>query len=136
MSDSIKKTLYFIPFVIAGGSAYVLIEILFRGYSHISMFVLGGICLTLVDIADRAFYRLGTLPKAVICGLIISIAELIAGIVLNLYMELYVWDYSNMRFNLLGQICPQFSVMWILLSIPALYLARAVRRYTLSALRC
>lgn len=98
------------------------------------MFVLGGICLALIELADRLLYRLGIVFEAVICGLIISIAELVAGVILNLYMELYVWDYSSFRFNLFGQICPQFSLIWIILSIPAIYLARAVRRYTAKAL--
>ena len=30
---------------ILGGSIYYMIEMLFRGFSHISMFILGGICM-------------------------------------------------------------------------------------------
>ncbi len=130
MSDSIKKTLTYASLILAGGSVYVLIEILFRGYSHISMFAVGGLCLLLIDLADNAFSELGLIPKALIGGLIISATELVAGIILNLFMGLGVWDYSELRFNLLGQICPQFSLIWVVLSIPALYLARVIRYYT------
>ena len=130
MSDSIKKTLTYASLILAGGSVYVLIEILFRGYSHISMFAVGGLCLLLIDLADNTFGELGLIPKALIGGLIISATELVAGIILNLFMGLGVWDYSELRFNLLGQICPQFSLIWVVLSIPALYLARVIRYYT------
>lgn len=131
MSDSIKKALTCALLILLGGSAYVLIEIMFRGYSHISMFALGGICLALIDLTDRSLCNLSIFSKAAICGLIISAAELAAGIILNIYLKLGVWDYSGLRFNLLGQVCPQFTLIWVALSIPAIHLARAIRRYVL-----
>ena len=129
MSVCAKKILTYGLLALAGGIVYVLIEITFRGYSHISMFALGGICLALISITDVSLISLGIIPKAVICGIIISITELTAGIVLNVYMELGIWDYSSLRFNLLGQICPQFSLIWVALSVPAIYLSRFLRHF-------
>lgn len=130
MSDSAKKILTYAMLVLTGGSVYVLIEIMFRGYSHISMFAVGGLCLALINLTDVLFQGLGLIPKATVCGIIISLAELAAGIILNVYMGLGVWDYSSLRFNLLGQICPQFSLIWMALSVPAIYLSRLVRHFS------
>ena len=129
MPERAKKILTYALLTLVGGSVYVLIEITFRGYSHISMFAVGGLCLALISLTDVSFPRLGLIPKSAVCGIIISLAELTAGIVLNVYMDLRIWDYSSLRFNLLGQICPQFSLIWAALSIPAIYLSRFLRRF-------
>lgn len=38
-----------------------------------------------------------------------------------------VWDYSNMPFNLLGQICLPFTVIWFFLSAVAVVLDDWIR---------
>ncbi|WP_298024657.1 putative ABC transporter permease [uncultured Dysosmobacter sp.] len=55
--------------------------------------------------------------QAVICGLSITAAEFAAGCVLNLWLGLGVWDYSEIPGNLLGQVCPQFTLLWCGLSV-------------------
>lgn len=55
--------------------------------------------------------------QAIICGVGITVVELIAGVILNVWLGLGVWDYSNMAYNLWGQICPQFTLLWCALSI-------------------
>jgi uncharacterized membrane protein len=37
-----------------------------------------------------------------------------------------VWDYSDMPFNLLGQICPSFSLLWVGIAIAFLPLAEVL----------
>ena len=37
-------------------------------------------------------------------------------------MSLNIWDYSDLPFNLMGQICLLFSVFWFFLSIIAIWL--------------
>lgn len=56
--------------------------------------------------------------QALICGTAIVAAELAAGLVLNIWLGMAIWDYSALRGNLWGQICPQFWVLWCLLSLP------------------
>ena len=52
MNKSINKLIeYFLLFII-GGSIYYMIEIIYRGHSHYSMFILGGICLILIGIIN------------------------------------------------------------------------------------
>ena len=65
--------------------------------------------------------------QAVLCGTAIMIAEFFAGVVLNLILEMDVWDYSALPFNLMGQICPQFWLLWCFLSAPAIVLLDWIR---------
>lgn len=55
--------------------------------------------------------------QALICTGAITAAEFCAGCVLNLWLNLNIWDYSSMPGNLLGQICPQFIVLWFFLAV-------------------
>jgi len=99
------------------GVLYCGLEILWRGYTHWTMGVLAAVLCVPLDLANEFFdWNLGLLWQAVSGGLIITAAEFIAGIVLNLWLKLDIWDYTNLRFNLLGQVCPQFTILWIFLS--------------------
>ena len=50
--------------------------------------------------------------QALCCAVLATAVELAAGLVLNLWLGLGVWDYSRLPGNFLGQICPQFFVVW------------------------
>ena len=100
----------------AGGSAYVGLELLWRGRSHISMFAAGGLCLLLVG-------PLGNwkkpLPLRLLAGAgIITAVELATGLLVN--RQFQVWDYRDLPGNFLGQICPQFCALWLPLSAVAM----------------
>lgn len=106
-----------------GGLAYGTIEVIFRGFTHWSMLITGGICLCGIYLIETRLY----LPLWVKAGLgciLITSAEFAVGILVNRILHWNVWDYSGMRLNVLGQICPLFSFFWYLLSFPALYLCR------------
>jgi uncharacterized membrane protein len=62
--------------------------------------------------------------KAGIAAFLITFAEFIVGLFVNRMFHMGVWDYSGMRFNLLGQICPLFSLFWFFLAFPAFGLCR------------
>ena len=55
--------------------------------------------------------------QACICAAAITAVEFIAGLILNVWLGLGVWDYSHMTGNICGQICPQFALLWFFLSI-------------------
>jgi len=55
--------------------------------------------------------------QAVICGFAITVAEFVAGLILNVWLNMGIWDYSHMPGNILGQVCPQFLLAWIGLSV-------------------
>lgn len=50
--------------------------------------------------------------QALACAALVTAVELAAGLILNVWLCLGVWDYSHLPGNLWGQICPQFSALW------------------------
>lgn len=100
------------------GALYCLIELLWRRKSHISMYILGGICFLIIYNIFSRYQNLYWPQKFLICSLVISSLELITGYILNVKMQLNVWNYSRLPFNLLGQVCLLYSVLWGFLFIP------------------
>ncbi len=106
-----------------GGFLYYLIEVLWRGYSHPSMFVVGGICFLLIGGINNVLpWELGFLWQALIGAAAITMVEFVSGCILNLWLGLDVWDYSNLPLNLLGQICLPFCGLWVLISAFGIWL--------------
>ena len=112
MKKLLKNLLIFSIF----GLTYGLIEILWRGYTHPSMVIVGGICGLLIGLLNEKNKKMNLLLQMVEGMVIVTVLEFVSGIILNLCLGLNVWDYSNMRFNLLGQVCPQFCIAWFFLS--------------------
>lgn len=102
---------------LVGGIIYILVEILWRGYSHYSMFIVGGLCFLLVGVINEFYsYSLGLVWQAMIGSILITLVEFIAGLILNVYLGLRIWDYSNLPFNILGQVCLPFLIAWFFLA--------------------
>ena len=126
------KFLEYLTIFLIGGVVYVGIEIAFRGYSHISMMVLGGLCLVIVGLLNEVpcFPKhFGIIPQAIMGAVIITILEFITGLIVNVWLGLDVWDYSNMPLNIMGQICLPFTLAWVLLSIVAIVVDDYIRHY-------
>lgn len=98
------------------GLTYCLIEIVWRGYTHPSMLIVGGICGLIIGLLNEKNKKINVLQQMIIGMVIVTILEFISGCILNLYLGLNVWDYSNIPYNFMGQICPQFSIIWFILS--------------------
>ena len=105
-----------LAFFLAGGSAYVLLEFLWRGRSHSSMFLTGGICFLLLG----KLKNYAILTRAILGSVLITTAELIAGLLFNRRHQ--VWDYRSKRLNFKGQICPQYSLLWMPVSLGGIWL--------------
>ncbi|MEA5136485.1 MAG: hypothetical protein VB035_10165 [Candidatus Fimivivens sp.] len=111
-----------------GGALYFLFETLWRGYSHWTMFVLGGLCFVLVGGLNEFLpWEMPLVRQMLLGGLIITLGELLTGIVVNLWLGWNVWDYTLLPGNLWGQICPQYSLLWVLLSGPIIILDDILR---------
>ena len=96
---------------LTGGSLYVLLEFLWRGRSHGSMFVLGGLCFLTLGQFNRVKPR-PSLPLRLLTGAgIITGLELLTGILVN--RAYAVWDYRNLPLNFMGQICLPYCLLWI-----------------------
>lgn len=52
----------------------------------------------------------------------VTAIEFLSGYILNIVLGLGIWDYSNMPFNIIGQICLPFTVAWYILSLLAIVL--------------
>ena len=91
----------------AGGLGYLGLELIWRGWTHPTMFFAGGTCFLLLG-------RLTSLPpwaKAVTGAGIITAVELAAGLLMN--RRYTVWDYRSAPLNFLGQICLPYSLLWM-----------------------
>ena len=111
-----------------GGMGYYLLEVLFRGYSHPSMALAGGLCFLLLYALDARLPRTPLPLRALGGALVITAVEFAVGVVVNLWLGLDVWDYSAYRLSLLGQICLPFTGLWFLVCIPAMAVCRLLRR--------
>ncbi|WP_125140007.1 putative ABC transporter permease [Clostridium transplantifaecale] len=106
-----------------GGLLYVILELLWRGWSHWSMFILGGICFIALGLINEVFPWDMPLWKQMLTGAcLVTALEFITGCIVNLWLGWDVWDYSNLPGNILGQICPQFFVVWIFVSLGGIVL--------------
>ena len=106
-----------------GGLLYVLVELAFRGRSHWTMFLVGGLCFWLIGLINEVLpWEMPLWKQCIIGAVIVTAIEFLAGCFINLWLGWDVWDYSNMPFNVLGQICLPFSLLWILLSAAAIVL--------------
>ena len=123
ITKCIKTILKLIILFIIGGTIYVSLELLFRGRSHISMFILGGLCfVTVGGINNYISWEMPLILQMLIGAVIITTLEFITGYIVNIKLGLNVWDYSNQPFNIMGQICLSFSFLWTLISLIAIVL--------------
>lgn len=112
-----------------GGGLYSLIEMTARGRSHWSMALLGGTCFLLIGLINERFLRdLGLVWQMLLGSGIITVLELATGLLVNVRLGWEVWDYSNMPFNLWGQICLPYSLLWTVISLGAVLLDDWLRR--------
>lgn len=109
-----------------GGTGYVALEWLWRGWSHGSMFLAGGTCFLLLGKLNTVRPRL-RLPLRGLAGAgIITMIELLAGLLFN--RDYRVWDYRHLPLNFHGQICLRFFLLWIPLSLGAMWLHSWLQR--------
>lgn len=106
-----------------GGMAYMTLEFLWRGRSHGSMFLLGGGCFLLVGKLHKCL-KLPLWCQLIVAAGAITVLELLVGMAVNQNYE--VWDYRQMTYNYLGQICLNYSLLWIPVSFLAMMLYRWV----------
>ncbi len=119
--------------LLVGGVGYYLIELLWRGHSHPAMLLCGAICFYFVYRLSCTYPDVPVLYRALLGAVFITGIELISGCVLNLGLGLAVWDYSDLPFHFLGQICLFYSIGWFLLCFPLCRLARWIHEYVFLA---
>ena len=117
-----------VVFFSIGGIGYAVIELLWRRRTHWTMFLAGGICFMLFSVAAEKYKTRKLLFKCTWCALAVTTVELIFGLIFNLILGMNVWDYSRQPLNFLGQICPLYTLLWGVLSIPFIPLAETINK--------
>ncbi|MBR6729671.1 MAG: hypothetical protein IKL80_05880 [Clostridia bacterium] len=109
-----------------GSFGYGILEILWRGHTHWSMLVTGGISFLSVYKTNAKCKNKSILRRCFLFSGIITFWEFIAGCLFNKWLHLRVWDYSAHRGNVLGQICPLYSFLWFILAFPLVFICNSV----------
>ena len=113
---------------LTGGFTYFYIEILYRGYSHFSMIICGGLALIFCGgLNQLTHFRIPVILQMILSAVIITGLEFVTGYIVNMRMGLNVWDYSGMPYNLYGQVCLAFSFIWMILSLACIFIDDFIR---------
>lgn len=110
-----------------GGVGYGLIELLWRGRTHWSMVLAGGICFVMFAKIAETWRHRSLAFKATLCALGVTAVEFVFGVVFNLILHKNVWDYSDVPLNIMGQVCPLYTVLWGILALGFVPLSEKIR---------
>lgn len=124
----VKKLVKHIFLFMFGGGLYLFIELLARGHTHWSMFILGGACFVALGLINEVLpWTVPLLAQSLLGGVVITLLEFMTGCLVNRILHWNVWDYSMLPHNILGQISPQFSLLWCILAVVGIVLDDYIR---------
>ena len=113
-----------------GGLLYIGIELMWRGYSHWTMFALGGLCFVCLGRINEVIpWNMPLWQQMLIGTAIITGLEFITGCIVNLWLGWNVWDYSNVPLNVFGQICLPYILLWAPISLAGIILDDYLRHW-------
>ena len=102
-----------------GGTVYFLLEVAWKTLTgrpeaiSWTMLVLAVLlCVPVERCGEELPWACPLWLQALCCAALVTAVELAAGLVLNVWLRLGVWDYSHLPGNLWGQVCPQFALLW------------------------
>ena len=105
-----------------GGCAYTITELLFRGNSHWTMFIVGGLCFYLIGLINEVIpWKMAFWKQCIIGSFVVTGIEFVSGCIVNFWLDWKVWNYEQLPFNLFGQICLLFTVLWFFLSAVGIF---------------
>lgn len=113
----LKKISKYFMLGCVGGAVYYLIETIWQTdhTSHWSMLILGALCFLILGELNELFdWDMPIWLQCLIGSFVITVLEFITGCIVNLWLDWNVWHYD--KFDILGQICLPYSLLWILLS--------------------
>ena len=123
LNNTTKNIIIFLIF----GINYYLLEILWRGYSHWTMIIVGGLCGLLIGLINEITPKMNTVLQMLLGSVIVTIIEFVTGYIINIKLNLNIWNYSNLKFNILGQVSLLFSMLWFFLSYIVIKLDDCIR---------
>lgn len=122
--DNLKNIIYKdLLLIFIMGSLYMVLEGVWRGWTHISMLVVGGISAFLIGRLNEnpRFYDRKMWQECIIGTGIVLILEFTSGMILNVWLKLDIWNYGNMPGSLYGQVCLPYAVLWFMLMPICIY---------------
>ena len=109
-----------------GSIIYMIIELLWRQRTTVSMGILGGTIFLLIGLINIIFsWKTPLWLQMTISCLVITILEYCTGIVIN--KDFSIWDYRNQTFNLNGQVCLLYTFYWWVISLIGIILDDFIR---------
>lgn len=110
------KKLSILGFVM--GMIYFTAEGFWRGWTNIAMLFVGGLCCLLIGLLDEFpnRFNLKIWQQCIIGTIIILAIEFVSGVILNIWLKLKIWDYSETWGNVMGQICVAYGFLWFILT--------------------
>ena len=105
-----------------GGAVYFLMEVAWKtatGEPERISWTMLIVAMLLTVAVERCGYQLPwEVPlflQALACSVLVTAVEFVSGLIINVWLGLGVWDYSHLPGNIMGQICPQFFLVWFAL---------------------
>lgn len=125
-----KQLVKYLVLFLIGGIIYYTIENLWRGYSHWTMAILGGLCFICMGIWNEVWsWEIPLWKQMLLGGFTTTLLEFITGCIVNLWLGWIVWDYSSLSLNILGQVCIPFTIIWCGLSLFGIILDDYIRYF-------
>lgn len=103
-----------------GAVGYCTLELLWRGRTHWSMMLAGGLCFLSFAKIEEHMQNAHRLYRCIVGSAAVTVTEFFFGVVFNVFLDKGVWDYSRIPFNFMGQICLLYSVIWGFLCLPCM----------------
>lgn len=119
----------YIILFLTGGLSYYIIELLYRGYSYVSMFCIGGLAFLVIGAINERLltWEMPLIEQMTLAAYAVTFIELLSGLILNLGLGCCFWSYADEPYNLWGQICLLYAYLWWWLSLPAILLDDLIR---------
>ena len=91
------------------------------------MIIVGGLCGLLIGLINEITPKMNTVLQMLLGSVIVTIIEFVTGYIINIKLNFNIWDYSNLKFNILGQVSLLFSMLWFFLSYIVIKLDDCIR---------
>jgi uncharacterized membrane protein len=120
---NLKKILYQIIFFLIGAIGYPCIEMLYRaGKTHWTMILVGGLASLAIIDTNLILKQKNIFLRILTASSLVTLIEFVSGLILNVWLGMKVWNYTNLPYNVCGQICLKFSIYWTLLCFAVIVL--------------